>query len=470
MSRRPVQDVRIWSVQDRRSNPNARSPWVARWVVDGKAHSKAFRTRALADRYRSRLLVAFHDGERFDRQLGEPESWRPPAEAMPVYVWARAWVLEQWQEWAPRTRRCNIEALSRFLPLVCAPEAPAPPTELRAHLQTSLRPDGAPEAASDPEKWLSRWGLSLGDLNRSLLADVERRLSLGDAGQPLAMATAGRYRKVAHSCVRRAVELEKLPSDPWPPAPKGRNRRKARRRRQAVDVRVLPGPDTMVAAIDAIRSHQPGSRMYQVMTAIAYYAGLRPSEVVMLRPRALHLPSSGWGRIEVVEADIDYDESGEPKTADRSVPIPPRLVELLRAWIAVHGFGNDDLLFRTRNDRRPAPSNWSRALKRALAKVGHRPLRVYDLRHAAATTWLRAGVPLGEVARRLGHSVETLVSTYVGALQGDDTASNTLIDTTLASTRDQIVLAQPGSSRALPTDRRKAGAKPGNRGQRRATP
>src|SRR5215207_5369904 len=326
MNRRPVQDVRIWSIQDRTSNPKARSPWVVRWVVDGKANSKAFRTRALADRYRSRLLVAFHDGERFDRQLGEPESWRPPAEAMPVHVWARAWVLEQWQEWAPRTRRSNIEALSRFLPLVCAAGAPTPPARLRAHLQTSLRPDCAPDAASAAEKWLRRWGLTLGDLNRSLLADVERRLSLGDAGQPLATATAGRYRKVAQSCVRRAGELEKLPSDPWPPAPKGRNRRKARRKRQAVDVRVLPGPETMVAVIDAIRSHQPGSRMYQVMTAIAYYAGLRPSEVVMLRPRALHLPSWGWGRIEVVEADIDYDESGEPKTDDRSVPIPPRLV------------------------------------------------------------------------------------------------------------------------------------------------
>jgi integrase len=38
-------------------------------------------------------------------------------------------------------------------------------------------------------------------------------------------------------------------------------------------------------------------------------------------------------------------------------------------------------------------------------------MRVYDCRHACATTWLRAGVPLGEVARRLGHSVETLVTT-----------------------------------------------------------
>lgn len=35
------------------------------------------------------------------------------------------------------------------------------------------------------------------------------------------------------------------------------------------------------------------------------------------------------------------------------------------------------------------------------------PMGIYDRRHAAATTWLRAGVPLGDVAKRMGHSVET---------------------------------------------------------------
>lgn len=82
----------------------------------------------------------------------------------------------------------------------------------------------------------------------------------------------------------------------------------------------------MARAIAAIVSHQPASRMYAAMTAVAYYAGLRPSEVVMLRPRALDLPAAGWGRIEVREADVSFDESGEPKTGPRSVPIPPPLV------------------------------------------------------------------------------------------------------------------------------------------------
>jgi hypothetical protein len=260
--RRPVQDVRIWSIQNRTANSSAKSPWVVRWVVDGKAHSLSFRTRDLADRYRSRLRVAANDGEWFDRRTGEPESWRPPAEAQQVHLWARQWVLEQWHEWAPRTRRSNLEALCRFLPLVASHGAPAPPAGIRRYLREALRPDGCPDGTDESERWLAKWGLSLGELNREVLADVERRLSLGDSGQPLAMSTAGRYRKVAHSCIRRAVELDKLKADPWPPAPRGRNRRKARRKRTAVDVRVLPSPETMVAVIDAIPSHQPGSRTY----------------------------------------------------------------------------------------------------------------------------------------------------------------------------------------------------------------
>ncbi len=64
----------------------------------------------------------------------------------------------------------------------------------------------------------------------------------------------------------------------------------------------------MAEAIDAIVTQQPGSKTYRVMTAVAYYAGLRPSEVVMLRVRSAELPAEGWGRLDVREADITFDE------------------------------------------------------------------------------------------------------------------------------------------------------------------
>jgi integrase len=332
-----------------------------------------------------------------------------------------------------------VEALSRFLPLVCDLTAPAVPVGLRAHLRRTLPPTADMDPGDEHERWLGRWGLSLGELTREQLADVERCLAIGDRGQALASSTASRYRKVAHMCVKRAVELGRLSADPWPPTPTGRSRRKARRKRSAVDIRRLPDPETMANIMQAIRTHQPGSLTYQAMTAVMYFAGLRPSEVVMLRPRVLRLPDEGWGAIDVVEADIDWDEPGEPKTGNRTVPIPPELASLLRSWIADRQLGPSDLLFQTRTGRRPTPSNWGRTLKRACGKVGRAPMRVYDCRHACATAWLRAGVPLGEVARRLGHSVETLVSIYVGALDGDDLAANTLIDSAMSGARSWMI-------------------------------
>ena len=139
-----------------------------------------------------------------------------------------------------------------------------------------------------------------------------------------------------------------------------------------------------------------------------------------------------WGRVDVTEADISFDEPGEPKTAPRSVPIPPVLVTILQEWIDTNRLTTPErLLFRTRNDNRPSGSNWARAWHRALLSVGQQPMRVYDCRHAAATTWLRAGMPLAETARRLGHSVETLVTTYVGALDDEEHTANQRLDTYL---------------------------------------
>jgi integrase len=439
---RPLADVAVYGVQ-RRSGDRNKRPWIVRWAVNGRQRSRAFRTRPEADRYRSGLLVAQQSGERFDDETGEPVSWQPLPDEIQAHDWARRWLGEQWAEWAPRTRASAVEALTRLLPLLVPPTAPPKPDGLRAHLSSWLRPDGG---AGDKTvaAWIDRWSLQLGQLNRSVLATVDQSLGVRDDGRPLSPSTAARFRKVSRACIRRAVDLGVLEVDPWPPAPRGRSQRKAATARRPVAVRSLPDPDTMRRTIEAIPTHQPASRTYQVMTAVAYYAGLRPSEVVMLRAKALHLPAKGWGRVDVTEADVSFDEPGEPKTGPRSVPIPRHLVELLGGWIEAGGYAGDDLLFRTRAGLRPTSSNWSRSLRRAREKIGQPPMRIYDCRHAAATTWLKAGVPLGEVARRMGHSVETLVSTYVGALDGDEAVANKRIDAVLG--RKRVTL--PAASKA----------------------
>lgn len=53
---------------------------------------------------------------------------------------------------------------------------------------------------------------------------------------------------------------------------------------------------------------------------------------------------------------------------------------------------------------------------------------VYQLRHTAATTMLRAAVPPAEVARRLGHSVEMLMRVYAGVFEDDVHIANGRLD------------------------------------------
>lgn len=428
---RPLADVSVFGVQ-RRGGERIKRPYVTRWSVNGRQRSRSYRTKGEAERLRTALLVAAQSGEAFDDETGEPVSWQPLPDQLQAHEWARRWLAEQWPEWAPRTRVSGVEALTRLIPLLVLPTAPSPPQTLRSHLVSSLKPAGV-QGDEEAEEWLGQWSLQLGQLSRPVLAAVDVRLGQGDDGKPLGPATAGRYRKVSKACIRRAAELGIIPADPWPPAPRGRSNRKATRVKRSVPIRSLPSPELMARVIEAIPSHQPASQTYRVMTAVAYYAGLRPSEVVMLRAKSLDLPETGWGYIEVTEADVDFDEPGEPKTGPRSVPIPRQLVDILRTWVDDHDFAGDDLLFRTRTGLRPRASNWSRALHRAQGACGCPQLRVYDCRHAAATTWLRAGVPLGDVAKRMGHSVETLVSTYVGALEGDEALANQRIDAALTA-------------------------------------
>jgi len=426
---RTGKDVRIWSVQDRRTTPRYKSrPWVARWRVGHRTFERAFRTRDEADHFRSELLVAQRNGETFDESSGEPSSWAAVGDVS-SHEWVRRYIAEQWEEWSPRSRAGTVEELSRLVPLLIKPTAPRPPCEdLRLYLKCSLA--AGADTDDRTEAYLHRWSYPLGQLDRSILAEVDRLLGLGVTGIVLAPATALRYRKSARACLQRAVDLEMIERNPWPPPMRGARNRKVRRkaRAQGIDVKRLPDPVTMQRALDAMVNHQPASRMYHVMTSTMAYAGLRPSEVVMLRPRAVVRPTAGWGLIEVTEADIDWDVSGDPKTGDRAVPIPADLVQLLDQWIADGQSDSDDLIFRSREGNRPSPSNWGRAWRLGLSKVGHERLRPYDCRHFAATTWLHAGVPLGETARRMGHSVETLVAKYIGALKGDEAASNDMID------------------------------------------
>jgi integrase len=88
---------------------------------------------------------------------------------------------------------------------------------------------------------------------------------------------------------------------------------------------------------------------------------------------------------------------------------------------------------------RPVPDGtytavWRKARELALTPAQRRtPLagRPYDLRHAAVSTWLNAGVPAPQVAEWAGHSVHVLLKVYAKCIDGQVGAALQKIATAL---------------------------------------
>ena len=66
--------------------------------------------------------------------------------------------------------------------------------------------------------------------------------------------------------------------------------------------------------------------------------------------------------------------------------------------------------------------------EQAASPLARRP---YDLRHAALSSWLAAGVPPTEVAERAGNFVKVLLTVYAKCLDGQRAAYNERITTLL---------------------------------------
>ena len=77
---------------------------------------------------------------------------------------------------------------------------------------------------------------------------------------------------------------------------------------------------------------------------------------------------------------------------------------------------------------------WDRARRQALTDRAYSSLlakRPYDLRHAAVSLWLNAGVPPTQVAEWAGHSVNVLLRVYAKCIVGQDEASRQRVHTAL---------------------------------------
>ncbi|MGH3500952.1 MAG: hypothetical protein ACRDQA_08670 [Nocardioidaceae bacterium] len=130
-----------------------------------------------------------------------------------------------------------------------------------------------------------------------------------------------------------------------------------------------------------------------------------------------------------------------PANDIRVVPIPPVLVAVLRDHLTDYGTTQDGRLFRTARGGVVGSTGygdvWAQARTLALTPeqvVSPLARRPYDLRHAAVSLWLNAGVPAPEVAARAGHGVDVLLRVYAKCVDGGQEITNRRIDDALSST------------------------------------
>ena len=214
-----VFDVRIYGIRRRAGR---RRPFEVRWHAAGRAWSRSFTTKALADSYRAELVRATRQGLAFGPATGEPVLWGiPPVPGITWYQRSVAFVDMKWPHLAPHSRASMAEALATVTPTLTRPAAGRPLARtLRAALCGHAFNPHRRHAPVDPATgkalgWLERASLPIYQLEdpRIIRAGLDA-LAVRLDGHLAAANTVTRKRAVFHDALGYAAELGLLPANP----------------------------------------------------------------------------------------------------------------------------------------------------------------------------------------------------------------------------------------------------------------
>lgn len=170
-------------------------------------------------------------------------------------------------------------------------------------------------------------------------------------------------------------------------------------RLKKVGQRMLEIPST--EDVDAIlKIASPAHRLSFMIIADA---GLRPNEVRALKWRDVQLRTDGdkiVGGFIIVRDGISFGHTDTPKTGQRTVPLSPRLAQLLGQVKPQPRDG-----FVTLSVRKAPWGQYglTQAFERVRDRAGLTGWSVYALRHFAITDWLRKLIPIHVVQKMAGH-------------------------------------------------------------------
>ncbi|WP_194906291.1 tyrosine-type recombinase/integrase [Catenulispora rubra] len=451
----PSYDVHVWSIQTYEGKK--KTTYRLRWMVAGRWFRESFDTSGLADGFRAKLLTAAREGLAFDTGTGLPEHMipkQPEAKGLTVYEHLVEYAAMKWPRLAPNSRCGVAETLAVVAPALTADRDGRPDAVVlrralyRYAFNCSETRGPQSREVADALEWIARASLPLKDLADAVVVrKALDALSLKMDGSLAAAKSVTRKRAVFYNALGYAVELKRLAANPidqvsW----------KAPKSTELVDRRVVVNPMQARALLDGVGSQGRYGEKLKAFFALMYFAALRPSEAKSLREDQCDLPKTGWGTLYLAKtaprAGSAWTDNGKPheerglkhRAADEVRPVPacPELVKILREhvlrfppksggplFVAARGGVVNDSVYSMvwRNARFDALT--ARQFASPMAK------RPYDLRHAAVSTWLNAGVPPAQIAEWAGHSVEVLLRVYAKCVDGQDDVARRRIEEAL---------------------------------------
>lgn len=183
---------------------------------------ESFQTRALAESFRSKLVVAQREGVAFDEATGLPEPMARELNSRTWYEHAVAFVDMKWPRASAKHRKSIAEALAGVTPVLLTSERGAPDDkDIRRALYTwafnKTRRDAGPPPADVARVilWLEANTVKLSALtDPSLLRKALDTLATRLDGKAAAATTVARKRAVFFGALRYGVELGHFDTHP----------------------------------------------------------------------------------------------------------------------------------------------------------------------------------------------------------------------------------------------------------------
>jgi integrase len=162
-------------------------------------------------------------------------------------------------------------------------------------------------------------------------------------------------------------------------------------------------------------SLRPVDSTLRAVVATVAFTGMRRGEALALQWRDIDL-DAGVIRIErtITRTEKAKWVVGPPKSAQgrRRLPVAAELIAELRAHKArqdadkdiIRDWPEHDWVFTDYRGRMVSPMTLHEQWEAAVKRAGLPKVRMHDLRHAAATRMLEAGIPLKVVSEYLGHA------------------------------------------------------------------